>query len=330
MARKYIRYVTKNKLEKVSEKNKKLIRKYFNFKNMNLSDSSKKSYESDFNQWLVYINEKYREGALDEEHILDIIEEDIEEMVDLLEDYIAFCTSVLGNNERRVQRRMASISSFFLYLRKKRKIKENPVSFLERPSVSAGDKPQIQQTFLDKKQVDKIRKGLKKMNNIQLELYFEMSISTMARVNAISNIELEQIDFKGRRIVNVKEKEGKEVTLFFSKRSLHLIEKLLKYRKSNNIDSKYLFITKYGGKWKKATKGAIQSGWIKKIGEIIDVPELHAHDLRHSGSNLLYHSGMSLENVSKLLNHSGTEVTQNHYLQMNYDKIQEEKDAFEV
>src|SRR4051794_38027208 len=112
--RNYVRYVTEEKLTKVNPKNISLIKKYFNFKNMNLSESSKKSYESDFNQWLVYVMENY-----DNQYLLDM---DTEDATDLIEDYVAFCTSVLYNNERRIQRRMSSISSFYLYLRKKRKI----------------------------------------------------------------------------------------------------------------------------------------------------------------------------------------------------------------
>jgi integrase/recombinase XerC len=328
--RKYIRYVTKDKLEKVTEKNKKLIRKYFNFKNMNLSDSSKKSYESDFNQWLVYINEKFEQGAIDEESILELIEDDIEEMVDLIEDYMAFCTSVLGNNERRIQRRMSSISSFFLYLRKKRKIKENPIEFLDRPKVSAGEKPQIVQTFLSEEQIDRIRLGLQKIGNIQLELYFEFSLSTMARVNAISNVRVEQIDFKDGVVNRVIEKEGYEVDLFPSDRAFELILEWLKYRKENGIESPYLFVTKYGGEWKQATKGAIQTGWIKKIGNIIEIPELHAHDLRHSGSSLLYNKGMALEEVQRLLNHKSPTTTQQHYIKEDSKKLKDSKKKFEI
>lgn len=330
LGRKYIRYVNKDKLEKVSEKNKKLIRKYFNFKNMNLSDSSKKSYESDFNQWLVYINEKFNEGAVDDEYILNIIEDDIEEMVDLIEDYMAFCSSVLGNNERRIQRRMSSISSFFLYLRKKRKIKENPIEFLDRPKVSAGEKPQVLQTFLSEEQIEEVRLGLQKMGNIQLELYFEFSLSTMARVNAVSNVRLDQIDYKGGSVNRVIEKEGYEVDLFPSERAFELIDQWLKYRKKNNIESPYLFITKYGGEWKKVTKGAMQSGWVKKIGGIIDTPELHAHDLRHSGSSLLYNKGMALEEVQKLLHHKSPTTTQQHYIKEDSKKLKDSKKKFEI
>lgn len=325
MGRKRITYATPEKLEKVNPKNVELIRKYFVFKNMNLSDSSKTSYQSDFNQWLVYIMENY-----ENRYILDIIDEDVDDMIDLLEDFVAFCTSVLGNNERRIQRRMSSISSFFLYLRKKRKIRENPIDFLDRPKVSTGEKLQIKQTFLTKEQVEEIRKGLKEIGDLQLELFFEFGLSTMARANAISNVKIEQINFEKNRVEDVLEKEGYRVTLFPSQRTMDLIKQWLKYREEQGIENEYLFITKYGGQWKKVEKSTLQSSWIKKIGNIIGIPELHCHDLRHSGSNLLYHSGMKLEDVSLLLNHKGTDVTKNHYLEVNKDAIQDKKAQFEI
>lgn len=325
LGRKRITYATPEKLEKVNPKNVELIRKYFVFKNMNLSESSKISYQSDFNQWLVYIMENY-----ENRYILDIINEDVDDMIDLLEDFIAFCTSVLGNNERRIQRRMSSISSFFLYLRKKRKIRENPIDFLDRPKVSVGEKLQIKQTFLTKEQVEEIRKGLKEIGDLQLELFFEFGLSTMARANAISNVKIEQINFEKGRVEDVLEKEGYKVTLFPSKRAMELIRQWLKYREEQGIENEYLFITKYGGQWKKVEKSTLQSSWIKKIGNIIGIPELHCHDLRHSGSNLLYHSGMKLEDVSLLLNHKGTDVTKNHYLEVNKDAIQDKKAQFEI
>jgi integrase/recombinase XerC len=325
LGRKRITYATPEKLEKVNPKNVELIRKYFVFKNMNLSESSKISYQSDFNQWLVYIMENY-----ENRYILDIINEDVDDMIDLLEDFIAFCTSVLGNNERRIQRRMSSISSFFIYLRKKRKIRENPIDFLDRPKVSAGEKLQIKQTFLTKEQVEEIRKGLKEIGDLQLELFFEFGLSTMARANAISNVKIEQINFEKNRVENVLEKEGYRVTLFPSQRTMDLIKQWLKYREEQGIENEYLFITKYGGQWKKVEKTTLQSSWIKKIGNIIGIPELHCHDLRHSGSNLLYHSGMKLEDVSLLLNHRGTDVTRQHYLEINKDAIQDKKAQFEI
>lgn len=331
MARKYIRYVTQEKLNKVCPSNKQHIHRYFSFKNMNLSDSSKKSYESDFNQWLIFIREKYEQGVIEHEDIIEILNQNngIEDMVDLLEDYISFCCSVLGNAERRIQRRMSSISSFFLFLRKKRKIKESPMDFLERPSVRAGEKPQIIQTYLTEEQIAQIRKGLRELGQIQLELYFEFSLSTLARVNAVSNVKVDQIHFEQGLVTKVLEKEGYLVDLFPSDYTMELIRKWLDYRKQEGIESEYLFITKYGGEWKKVSKGTIQTSWIKKIGNLIGIP-LHAHDLRHTGSSILYNKGLPLEDVQKLLNHRSPETTLSHYIQKDMKKLKNAKKTFEI
>lgn len=330
--RKYVRYVTKDKLDKVAQSNVNHIRKYFNYKNMNLSEATKKSYESDFNQWLVYINEMYEKGQIEEEDILDILEEKrgLEDMVDLIEDYIAFCTTFLGNNERRIQRRMSSISSFFLYLLKKRKISTNPLDLLERPSVRAGEKPQVTQTFLTEPQLKTIRRSLKSLGNLQLELYFELSLSTMARVNAVSNIRVDQIDLKNNVIDGVREKEGYIVSLYLSDKTTKLIKAWLDYRSKNDMESEYLFITKYNGGWKQATNSTMQSGWAKKIGSFIDVSELHHHDFRHSGSSLLFNKGMALEDVQELLNHRSPETTLKHYIKRDMKKLQDTKKKFEL
>lgn len=270
MARKYKVYATPDKIEKINPKNKEHIRRYFVTKNMNLSDSSKKSYESDFNQWLVYIMENYDN--------MDIAKSDVEDLSDMIEDYVAFCSTVLGNNERRIQRRLSSISSFYLYLKKKRRIESNPLDLIDRPKIGKGEKPQIKQTFLTKEQVEDIRKGLKEIGDVQLELYFELSLSTMARVNALSNIRLDQIDFETNRINDVLEKEGYLVTLFPSKRARELMLQWIEKRKELGIENEYLFLAKFNGNWKKVEKVTMQSSWIKKIGKIVDLPELHAHD----------------------------------------------------
>lgn len=322
MPRKYKVYATKDKVEKINPKNKEHIRKYFVSKNMNLSESSKKGYESDFNQWLVYIMEHYDN--------MDVAKSDIDDISDMIEDYVAFCGTVLGNNERRIQRRLSSISSFYLFLKKKRRIDSNPLDLIDRPKVGKGEKLQIKQTFLTKEQVEDIRKGLQTIGDIQLELYFELSLSTMARVNAMSNIKVNQIDFKTGRINEVLEKEGYLVTLFPSKRAIQLMMQWLEKRREMGIENDYLFLAKFNGNWKKVEKITMQSSWIKKIGRIIGVDDLHAHDLRHSGSNLLFQAGMKLEDVSKLLSHKSTQTTIDHYLQTDFGKIADEKAQFEI
>lgn len=328
MARNYKFYATKEKLALVNPSNVEHIRKFFISKHRNLSDSTKKSYESDFNQWLVYIMEYY-----DNVDIVDVVKKDAGDMADMLEEYMLFCSLELGNNERRIQRRMSSISSFYLALKKKRKLEQNPVDYLERPSLGKDEKVQIKQTFLTLEDVSLARKRLhnleKNQYNMQLELLFEFGLSTMARVNAISNVKVSQINFKDREVNDVLEKEGKIVNLLMSQRTVELIKDWLDYRKRNGIESEYLFLALYGKTWQKVDKRTLQQNWIKRIGKLIDM-DLHMHDLRHSAATLLKEAGMPIETISKLLNHNGIDVTLKHYIKDNVKKIAEEKDKYEI
>ena len=87
--------------------------------------------------------------------------------------------------------------------------------------------------------------------------------------------------------------------------------------------------TKINGAWMPITSSTA-GDWCKKIGEMINEPTLHPHDFRHSGATLLKNAGMSLEDVSSLLNHAGTDVTNKYYIKKDTTKIQSAKDRFEI
>ena len=131
----------------------------------------------------------------------------------------------------------------------------------------------------------------------------------MARVTAVSNTRWEQIDFDTRVVSDVVEKEGYIVDLYFSEEVKSYLLDLRHYREDRKIDdSGYVFAAYSAGEYNKAVVATLNQ-WCKRVGELIGVPTLHPHDFRHSGATLLKNSGMNLEDVSKLLNHKGTDVT---------------------
>lgn len=317
--RKKVQYTTPELIAQINPQNKELWKKYLNGKRQ-LAESSKNSYTSDINQFFVFILKNY-----DNKYIFDF---ETEDMADLIEDFLAMCQSVFENKDRRMQRRLSSISSLYLYYKKKRKIKENVVDLLERPKVQKGVY-EIKRVFLTQEQVSQIREGLAQINNTQLTLVFELGLFTMARVNAISSIRIDQIDFENRVIRDVIEKEGYSITFNLNDRCIELIKQWLDERKEKGIECEYLFVTNYNG-WRQASVGQFKSTWIKQIGAIIDEPELSMHDLRHSGSDLRYKAGMSLEAVSKALSHRSTGVTKDFYLQEDTESLKQEMLKFDI
>ena len=306
--------------DKVKEANSETLKLYNKYKMdmelRELSPTTIAAYESDLCQWFSYIYDNQGNQS-----ITELTEDDLTE-------FFYYCKKE-GNNSRRIKRRMSSISALYNYLMKKRLIKENPMMFIDRPK---KDVDVTTQTFLSKEQVKLMEQTLQEYTeshggNSQLQTYALFSLSTMARVTAISNIKWEQIDFEERVCNDVLEKEGKVVTLYFSAKVAILLQNLKQYRITNNIDDGgYVFITAVNTK---ADAGTLFE-WCKKIGKMINVPTLHPHDFRHSGSQLLKLAGCPIEEISELLHHESVDTTRKFYLKADKRKIRETKDKYEI
>lgn len=298
----------------INPENMKLLKKYDRDMQMReLSPKSIYSYICDIKAWFRYIHQEQFNQC-----VKDLTEDDIEEMIFMCKEF--------GNNTERIKRRLASISAFYKFLRRKKEITENPCEFISRPKKGL---PVVVQTFLTKEQYEQIKEKLIEHGDLQLRTYVLLSLSTMARVNAISNIMWEQIDFENRTIDDVLEKENKIVTLFFSEEVKELLLELKSTREAEGINNPYVFITKYHGEIKKAETGAL-GDWTKKVGNMVGLSSLHPHDWRHSGAQLMNLAGCPIETISSLLNHSGLDVTKNHYLRQDKSKMQKEKDKYSL
>lgn len=211
------------------------------------------------------------------------------------------------------------------------------MEFIDRPK---KDTDIVVQTFLTREQVNELKQKLEENYTgahtrllqhmaLQYWVYAMFSLSTMARVAAISNVTWEQIDLDERVVNDVLEKEGKVVTLYFSVDVRDLLIKLKQYREEHNInDNGWLFVSQRSSEEFLHLRPATLHKWTKAIGQMIDVPTLHPHDWRHSGSQLMKLAGAEIQDISALLNHSGTDVTVKHYLRMDKDKIRANRDKF--
>lgn len=301
------------KAKDINPETLKLFQKYqIDMSIRDLSPNSIKQYNADLMQWFIYMHDNQFNLS-----VKDASDDDIEEYF--------YWRKQQGNNVNRQRRIMSSISAFYKFLRKKKLIKESPVEFLERPKQG---QPVIKQTFLTIDQVNELREKLKDYGDIQLQTYIFFGLSTMARVNAMAHLRWEQVDLEERTCVDVLEKEGKIVDLYFSEEVKDLLIKLQEYRKENNInDYGWVFATKNVNEKESISNGTLND-WCKKAGEMIGVPTLHNHDLRHSGSNILKNMGMELQDIAELLHHESTETTVKHYLQVDKKKIKDNKDKF--
>ena len=301
-----------NKLKQINPETLKLFQKYqIDMSIRDLSPNSISGYNSDLQQWFIYMHDNQFNLS-----VLEATDEDIEEYY--------YWRKQQGNNVNRQKRVMSSISAFYKFLRKKKLIKESPVEFIERPK--QGQAVTVQ-TYLTKDQVQLMREKLEEYGDVQLQAYAFVSLTTMGRVNAIANLKWEQIDWDERIFSDVLEKEGKIVELSFSQETKEYLQRLVEERKEKNInDHGWVFVSPYVSE-DKAINNSTLNDWCKKIGNMIGVPTLHPHDYRHSYATLLKNEGVSLEDVSTMLNHSGTDVTKKFYIKQDTSKVRKLKDS---
>lgn len=310
---KRIQMMDGEKLKQINPDTLRLFQKYqIDMSIRDLSKNTIKQYNYDLSQWFIFMYDRQFNLS-----VLDATDEDLEEYF--------FFRKEQGNNVSRQRRIMSSISAFYKFLRKKKLIKESPTEFLDRPKQGMSI---MKQTFLTLEQVNELRKKLEENGDIQLQTYIMFGLSTMARVNAMAHLRWEQVDIDERICTDVLEKEQKIVDLYFSQEVAELLKRLKEYRNENNInDYGWVFITQYVNEDRCIQNGTLND-WCKKAGNMINVPTLHNHDLRHSGSNLLKELGMDIQDISELLHHASTETTVRHYLTTNKKKVKENKDKF--
>lgn len=304
-----------DKAKNINPETLRLFQKYqVDMSIRDLSPTTINGYNSDLMQWFIFMYDHQFNLS-----VLEATDEDIEEYY--------YWRKQQGNNVNRQKRVMSSISAFYKFLRKKKLITESPVEFIERPK--QGQAVTVQ-TYLTKEQVKLMREKLAEYGDIQLQAYAFVSLTTMARVNAVANLKWKQIDWEERIFSDVLEKEGKLVELSFSEETKDYLQQLVEYRKQNNInDYGWVFISPYVSENKPISNSSLND-WCKKIGSMIGVPTLHCHDFRHSYATLLKNEGVSLEDISIMLNHAGTDVTQKFYIKTDTSKVRKIKDSIKI
>lgn len=267
------------------------------------------NYKCDVMAFFKFLNSECYDAL-----VTDITEEEVE-------SYIGYCVEQ-GNNEKRIRRRISAISSLMIYLKKKRKIDDNWCDYIERPG--KGEEVNIR-TFLTEEQLENLKIKLAEQDDFQLRVYIELGLATMGRSNEIAQMTWEKTDLEARWINDIKAKGSKIRKFRISEEVRDLLVEWKKMCEDNNINSEYILFTKHSGTYNPVSSSVL-SERVKKAFKMIGIPRGFNHDLRHSMSNILEDRGVPITTISKLLGHSGVDVTIAHYTIPNEDKLAEEYD----
>ena len=200
---------------------------------------------------------------------------------------------------KTITRNISALRSFYKYLVRNNKIKDNPMLLISNPK-----QPKTLPHYLTNDEIEELLKVTDKdtLYDIRDNLIIELLYSTGIRVGELVNIKVKDINMFDESI-KVFGKGSKERIVYFGKPCKEKIKKYLNIRNSNN---EYLLINKRGSK--------LSDRGVRKIFEdIIRLNHLDIsfspHTLRHTFATHMLDDGADVRTVQELLGHSSVETT---------------------
>ena len=222
-----------------------------------------------------------------------------------------------GNSARTVNRKITTLKSFYKYLFKEQKIKQNPTS---RISYSKTSKKLPQ--FVGLSDMNELLDKLKFEENFsgfRYKLIIEVFYSTGIRLSELINIKSKDVDCLKSQI-KVLGKRNKERLIPLTKELQKSIEGYMILRnKQKVIDRSYLFLTDSG---KKLNPSMVYRKVNKILNNVTTLEKKSPHVLRHTFATHMLNNGADLNVIKELLGHASLSATE-VYTHNSIDQLKE-------
>lgn len=264
--------------------NKKLLVQYIKSKKVEgLSDRTVNYYEGTLKkleEWTV-------------KSFINLTHTDIREFLVFYQE-LNNASKISIDNIRRI------LSGFFGWLELEEYIIINPMRKI--PKVKFEKK--VKKAFTDK-EIEVMRNDLANRRNnkynIRNQAIFEFLLSSGVRVSELTGIDTYKVNFENNSVV-VLGKGNKERLVYFNERTSHLLQLMIKQRKTDGDGA--LFLNTYN---KRIGLSAVER-MIRELGEAHNI-EAYPHKFRRTFATRLVRKGMPIDQVQQLLGHTSLEVT---------------------
>ena len=251
-----------------------------------LSKNTVSSYKNDISSFSSWCDKEH----LDRLKITDLN----------LNNYISNLFSI-GLKSSSINRKISSIKHFYLFLLKKKVIKNSPADEITTPK-----QQKYLPTSMSEDEVESLLGSPKSSIKIERrdKAMIEILYATGMRISELVNLKLTDIDFN-RSVLKVFGKGSKERLVPYGEKAAEALRIYLEDRKK--LDSKDVFLSNRGTR---ITRGAF---W-QRIKIYIKRENLKSsispHTLRHAFATHLLNRGADLRSVQILLGHSDLSTTQ--------------------
>ena len=245
--------------------NQELINRYENYlKNYKRSNEKTiRNYIYDLKAFDKFIDKEFT----------DVSEEDINVYIQDKKDK--------KTSPSRINFSIATLSSFYKYLKKIKITKDNPVENIPRLKIKR--KKEIE--YLSTYQIYETRRRLAEYGDKQLEVFFGILVASAPKKYMISKLEWRKVNWKQNYIeVIINEKE--RGILYLDNYTMEKLAELRKERKDKHIKRKSVFLTRYKNNWKSIGDSTI-SYWLNKIAKIGEIDKLTFQIIKNTNLHYL-------------------------------------------
>lgn len=210
-----------------------------------------------------------------------------------------------------IERKLATVRSFFKYLFQKKIIEENPSKMLKFPK----KEKKILKVF-PKDDIEKLLDIPDTLDDTAAKrdkLILEILYGTGVRVSELAGINLTDIDYAGQRVI-IKGKGKKERIIPLMPYYITLIKDYLAsipamLFKGSEADKQALILNRKGGRL--STRNILEV--VKKYLNLAGLPEIYSpHSFRHTFATHLLSEGADLRSIQELLGHESLSTTQKY------------------
>lgn len=269
------------------------------------SEKTKEAYQRDLNDFCQFLENSGESSLLTVDHL------DVRVYLSYLND--------LKYSRNTISRKIASLRSFYQYLLKHEKIKENPFSYVHLKKKHA----RLPRFFYEKEievlfaNVDGT-KPLDQRNRALLEVLYGSGL----RVSECANLKLSVIDFDNS-VLLIHGKGNKDRYVPFHDYAGEWLIKYIQEARENlmikNEGHNFVFVNKFGNP---LTNRGVEN-IVDRIMRLYDsTKKIHPHTIRHSFATHLLNAGADIRTVQELLGHENLSTTQ-IYTHISRDHLKE-------
>jgi site-specific recombinase XerD len=223
-----------------------------------------------------------------------------------LNKYLDWITYEKNNGTTSRCRKIASIKSFFKFLHVQIEvIEKNPADKLESPKINQKEVVALnyEQSY------NLLEKSKTGRNNARNYTIITIFLNCGLRVSELASLDVSQVN---KNSLTIYGKGNKPRKVFLNEDCIKALENYLRTR---NSDEEALFISERGTR---LSVREIQN-MITKLLDSIGLEGYTTHKLRSTCASILSQSGVSVQNIAKILGHNKIQTT------MHYIKTQDEE-----